>query len=252
MSVPHSNSMVTTLIPTPVLERTRRTPPAPFIAVSIGKVTSRSTSSGGMPCASATTVTEGAVRSGKTSTGACRELQPPQNSSNRAAASTSRRLPSDQRMMRSIMASGSSVRVSVPHFLAAGGRELHEIGTLGYHALARRHAAHDLDQAAVVNAEPYRPAHEGVAAGLHVDHIETTVVDHRAARDGQPGHGCVDKNMCGEACPHRGGPLCCRVLHRDARGAGCGVDRCCDLHHVSPLRFIQHDGGADLALEPGA
>jgi hypothetical protein len=56
-------------MPTPVEERTRRTPEAPFNAVSIGKVMSVSTSSGAIPCASAMTVTVGAVRSGKTSTG---------------------------------------------------------------------------------------------------------------------------------------------------------------------------------------
>jgi hypothetical protein len=102
MSVPHSNSTVTTLIPIPVLERTRRTALAPFMAVSIGKVISRSTSSGDMPCASATMVTDGAVRSGKTSTGARDAVQPPHASASAAAASTSRRLCSDQPMMRSI------------------------------------------------------------------------------------------------------------------------------------------------------
>jgi sulfite exporter TauE/SafE len=55
--------------PTLVAERTRRTPGAPFNAVSIGKVTRLSMSSGAMPCASVTTVTVGAVRSGNTSTG---------------------------------------------------------------------------------------------------------------------------------------------------------------------------------------
>jgi hypothetical protein len=69
MSVPHSNSAKTTAIPTPVDERTRRTPEAPLSAVSMGKVTSVSTSWGAIPWASTTTVTVGAVRSGKTSTG---------------------------------------------------------------------------------------------------------------------------------------------------------------------------------------
>ena len=49
-------------------ERTRRTSVAPFTAVSMGKVTRRSTSSGAMPVASVITVTVGALRSGNTST----------------------------------------------------------------------------------------------------------------------------------------------------------------------------------------
>ena len=69
MSVSQSNSTQMTAIPTPVEERTRRTHDAPLSAVSIGKVIRLSTSSGAMPCASAMTVTVGAVRSGKTSTG---------------------------------------------------------------------------------------------------------------------------------------------------------------------------------------
>ena len=69
MSVPQSNSTQTMEMPCEVEERTRRTPVAPFTAVSTGKVTSVSTSSGAMPCASVSTVTVGAVRSGKTSTG---------------------------------------------------------------------------------------------------------------------------------------------------------------------------------------
>ncbi len=66
--VPQSNSTVTTDRPTLEIDRTRRTPGAPFKAVSIGKVTRLSTSTGDMPCASVTTVTDGAVRSGNTST----------------------------------------------------------------------------------------------------------------------------------------------------------------------------------------
>ena len=50
-------------------ERTRITPGIPFIAVSSGKLTSRSTSSGARPSASVSRVTVGRLRSGKTSTG---------------------------------------------------------------------------------------------------------------------------------------------------------------------------------------
>src|SRR5262249_31557297 len=58
-----------TEIPVAVEDRTRRTPAAPLTAVSIGNVTRVSTSSGAIPWASVMIVTEGAVRSGKTSTG---------------------------------------------------------------------------------------------------------------------------------------------------------------------------------------
>ena len=71
MSVPQSNSTQTTAMPTAVAERTRRTPEAPLIALSIGNVTSDSISSGAMPWPSVRIVTVGAVRSGKTSTGIC-------------------------------------------------------------------------------------------------------------------------------------------------------------------------------------
>lgn len=47
----------------------RATPGMPFIAVSIGKVTRRTTSSGARPSASVSKVTVGRLRSGKTSTG---------------------------------------------------------------------------------------------------------------------------------------------------------------------------------------
>ena len=69
MSVPHSNSTHTTEKPTAVADRTRRTPEAPFIAVSMGNVTSVSTSVGAIPWASVRMVTVGAVKSGNTSTG---------------------------------------------------------------------------------------------------------------------------------------------------------------------------------------
>ena len=77
MSVPQSNSTQTTAMPTAVAERTRRTPDAPLIALSIGKVTSDSISSGAMPWPSARMVTVGAVRSGNTSIGICRAVHAP-------------------------------------------------------------------------------------------------------------------------------------------------------------------------------
>ena len=69
MSVPQSNSAYTSDRPTPEVLRTRVTPGMPLSAVSIGKVTSCSTSSGAMPPASVSTVIKGLLRSGKTSIG---------------------------------------------------------------------------------------------------------------------------------------------------------------------------------------
>ena len=68
MSMSQSNSTHTTENPVVEDERTLRTPVAPFTAVSIGKVTSCSTSSAAIPPASVITTTVGAFRSGKTST----------------------------------------------------------------------------------------------------------------------------------------------------------------------------------------
>ena len=68
MSVPQSNSTHTTENPVVDDERTRRTSVAPLTAVSMGKVTVFSTSSGAMPCASVMMTTVGAFRSGNTST----------------------------------------------------------------------------------------------------------------------------------------------------------------------------------------
>ena len=68
MSVPQSNSMLMMEKPVVDEERTRRTLVAPLTAVSMGKVTRRSTSSGAIPSASVITTTVGAFRSGNTST----------------------------------------------------------------------------------------------------------------------------------------------------------------------------------------
>ncbi len=68
-STSQSNSTQMSEIPTAEEERMRLTPAAPLRVCSRGTVTSFSTSSGAMPFASVTTVTDGAVRSGSTSTG---------------------------------------------------------------------------------------------------------------------------------------------------------------------------------------
>ncbi len=71
ISVSQSNSTQTTENPFVEEERTRRTPVAPFTAVSTGKVTSCSTSSAAIPFASVMMTTVGALRSGNTSTSVC-------------------------------------------------------------------------------------------------------------------------------------------------------------------------------------
>ena len=81
MSVPQSNSTQITPMPTAVADRTRRTDEAPLMALSIGNVTSDSSSSGAIPCPSARMVTVGAVRSGNTSIGMPRAVQTPAPSS---------------------------------------------------------------------------------------------------------------------------------------------------------------------------
>ena len=99
MSVPHSNSTQTTEMPTAVAERTRRTFAAPFIDASIGNETRVSTSTGAMPWASVMTVTVGAVRSGKTSTGMLVATYPPSPIRRSERAMTSERFWSERRMM---------------------------------------------------------------------------------------------------------------------------------------------------------
>ena len=82
MSVPQSNSTHTTEKPLVDCERTRRTPVLPLTAVSIGNVTSCSTSSVAIPPASVMMTTVGALRSGNTSTSVLLvEYSPPITSS---------------------------------------------------------------------------------------------------------------------------------------------------------------------------
>src|SRR4029453_9618900 len=104
MSIPQLNSTQTTEMPTAVDERTRLTLDAPFTAVSIGKVTWLSTSTGAMPWASVMIVTVGAVRSGNTSTGIRRAVYTPIAVSTNASAIITARLQRDQRITESIMA----------------------------------------------------------------------------------------------------------------------------------------------------
>ena len=92
MSVSQSNSTHTTEKPVADDERTRRTCVAPLTAVSMGNVTSCSTSSAAMPLASVITTTVGALRSGKTSTSVCPVMYIPPTVSSTAATRMSRRL----------------------------------------------------------------------------------------------------------------------------------------------------------------
>src|SRR5688572_748876 len=147
MLVPQSNSTQTMEMPTPDAERTRRTPVAPFTAVSMGKVTSVSTSSGASPCASVRTVTVGAVRSGKTSTGILRATLAPRISRSTEPATTSRRFSIDQRMRR-FMASFRSVLVAVLGDRARRGGELDLEGAAAHDPLTFANAVQHLHEAA--------------------------------------------------------------------------------------------------------
>ena len=76
-STSQSNSAHTMDMPMPDWLRSRRTPGAPCREVSTGTVTSDSTSSGAIPCASVITVTVGAVTSGRTSMAMREAVQAP-------------------------------------------------------------------------------------------------------------------------------------------------------------------------------
>src|SRR6056297_133727 len=252
MSVPHSNSMVTTLMPMPVFDRTRRTPPAPFIAVSIGKVTRRSTSSGGMPWASATTVTEGAVRSGKTSIGERRAAQVPQASRNTAAASTSRRLFSDAFMIRSIMVMPpDSVRVAVADLGTAGSRQTNQIGLLRYHALTGLHTVAHLDVVTIDDAQFDGSSHERLPAGLHVDHVATGVFDDGRTRYRQAEFRIGDKDVHRDARPDQFRTASRWVVEGHSNGPGHRVHRCLGLDHPRITGLIEHDRLVITPAQPG-
>ena len=95
-SVPQSNSTHTTEKPVVDDERTRRTSVAPLRAVSIGKVTRRSTSSAAMPLPSVITTTVGALRSGNTSTSIFHAVQQPAMMSSKLKNSMTGRLRSEK------------------------------------------------------------------------------------------------------------------------------------------------------------
>src|SRR5699024_10541466 len=80
-------------------ERTLRTSVAPFNAVSTGKVTNRSTSSGAIPGASVMTTTVGAFKSGKTSTSIFIDVYNPAKSNNTDATKISSRLFKEYRII---------------------------------------------------------------------------------------------------------------------------------------------------------
>ena len=91
MSVPQSNSTHATESPSAETERSRRTPGEPLTADSTGKVTRSSTSSAAMPGASVITVTVGAERSGKMSTGRVAIKKAPATVRSAATVTTSHR-----------------------------------------------------------------------------------------------------------------------------------------------------------------
>src|ERR687891_1007176 len=139
MSVPHSNSTQTTEIPVAVEDRTRRTPEAPLTVVSIGNVTKVSTSSGAIPCASVMMVTEGAVRSGKTSTGILTATIVPPTRTTAAMARTINRFAKDQPISLAIMFYPSFewlMRVAVGRKLARKRAKVYAISAFHHHALS--------------------------------------------------------------------------------------------------------------------
>src|SRR5262249_31270061 len=75
----------------PETERTRATPAMPFMMLSIGKVTSCSTSWGASPSVSVIRVTMGRLRSGNTSIGMRGRIRVPQITKIAAEANTNRR-----------------------------------------------------------------------------------------------------------------------------------------------------------------
>src|SRR5918995_3730075 len=138
MSIPQSNSTQMTEIPVAVEDRTRRTPEAPLTAVSIGNVTNVSTSSGAIPCASVMIVTEGAVRSGKTSTGILTATIVPPTRTTAAMARTINRFARDQPISLAIMLYPSFewlMRVAVGRKLTGKRAKVHAVGAFRHDAL---------------------------------------------------------------------------------------------------------------------
>src|SRR6266581_1586024 len=224
MSVPQANSTQTMEMPMPEAERTLRTPVAPFTAVSIGNVTSVSTSCGARPCASVRTVTVGAVRSGKTSTGIFRAVSTPRTSSRIEAATTSRRLSIDQRMRRFMCVQGlASVLMAMLGDGARCGGELDLVGAPRHDALALLHAVQHLDEALRADAGAHYPLEEGFAA-RHDEHRRLPVVVHYGrfgdgeGADGLPG----EERHLGEHARFQGG-VGVRELEEDRDRARGGI-----------------------------
>ena len=90
-SVLHSNSTNTSPKPGLATERTISTPGAPLRAVSTGKFTCASISSGAIPLASKKIVTLGRFKSGNTSTGKFTKVNTPYTKINAANATTNKR-----------------------------------------------------------------------------------------------------------------------------------------------------------------
>src|SRR5918996_865249 len=128
-----------TEIPVAVEDRTRRIPAAPLTAVSIGNVIKVSTSSGAIPWASVMTVTEGAVRSGKTSTGILTATIVPPTRTTVAMARTINRFAKDQPISLAIIVYPSFewlMRVAMRWKRAGKRSKVHAISSLVHDALS--------------------------------------------------------------------------------------------------------------------
>ncbi len=172
MSVSQSNSTHTTEKPVVDCERTRRTSVAPLSEVSIGKVTSRSTSSAAIPCASVMTTTVGAFEVGEyvhfhARGGPYAGDGDEDRRDNHHQAVIEREPDYPVQHGRAEL-----VGMSVGNGVRCGGH-LHIDGAAGDDAFASLQSAQDFDVHSVVAAAPYLLAAVTVGVELNVNVVES-------------------------------------------------------------------------------
>src|SRR5574343_224793 len=171
MSVPQSNSAYTTDNPTPDVERTRVTPGMPLRAVSRGKVTSCSTSSGAMPPASVSTVTMGLLRSGKTSTGVRMAVNTPTAIEMKAPTSTNRRC--------------CRLCLTIQLNMAASANLVGQGGALHHHPAVGRQPTRDQHALSIEGLSLNRLRRESLGADFHPhNRLVGRATHHRLGRQG--------------------------------------------------------------------
>src|SRR5215470_17101245 len=177
MSVPQSNSTYTSDRPMPETERTRATPGIPFMMLSIGNVTSCSTSCGAKPSASVINVTIGRLRSGKTSIGIRGRTNEPRKTSSRAAARTKMRL---RRLAETRVLNTDRLLADL----------IDQLGAAHHDAVALPDAAHDRDTGRVERLRSHRARLELLRLDVPPDHsFAVAGADHRIAADDHAGNG---------------------------------------------------------------